>query len=289
MPTSRAIVVLGMHRSGTSAITRGVAALGVYLGNDFLATQPDNPTGYWEDKGVVDISERVLAALGLRWEDVSLITLCGEEPELRHLRLEAVAYIRASFASHRLWGFKDPRTVRLLPFWQSVLRACDVDDAYVVAIRNPLSVAISLQRRQQMDVVTAHRLWLAYVVPFLEEIAGRPFVVVDYDLVMREPSKQLERIARALRIPLDEGTALEIDRFANGFLSEDLRHSAFSRFDFDTTAGVTPLSREAYLRLYELATDRLASDSPGFWSGWETLRARVESLIGLPENGRACS
>ena len=51
MPSSRAVLVLGMHRSGTSAIARGLAALGVFLGDDFLDAKPENPTGYWEDKG----------------------------------------------------------------------------------------------------------------------------------------------------------------------------------------------------------------------------------------------
>ena len=53
MPTSRAVFVLGMHRSGTSAIARGISSLGVYLGNDFLDAQPENPTGYWEDRNLV--------------------------------------------------------------------------------------------------------------------------------------------------------------------------------------------------------------------------------------------
>ena len=62
-----------MHRSGTSALTRGLQMLGVYLGNDFLSPQPDNPTGYWEDRKICELNERLLAAFGLKWEDVALI------------------------------------------------------------------------------------------------------------------------------------------------------------------------------------------------------------------------
>ena len=62
-----------MHRSGTSALARGLQMLGVYLGNDFLSPQPDNPTGYWEDKNICELNERLLAVFGLRWEDVALI------------------------------------------------------------------------------------------------------------------------------------------------------------------------------------------------------------------------
>ncbi len=62
-----------MHRSGTSALARGLQMLGVYLGNDFLSPQPDNPTGYWEDRNIFEINERLLAVFGLKWEDVALI------------------------------------------------------------------------------------------------------------------------------------------------------------------------------------------------------------------------
>ena len=73
MPSSRAVLVLGMHRSGTSALARGLQMLGVYLGNNFLSPQPDNPTGYWEDKNICELNERLLAVFGLKWEDVALI------------------------------------------------------------------------------------------------------------------------------------------------------------------------------------------------------------------------
>ena len=135
---SRAVLVVGMHRSGTSAIARGMAALSVYLGTDFLDAQPENPTGYWEDKGIVEIDERVLKALGLSWDDVTPIEPADfRRWRLWRLRSAAARYIMRAFGSYPLWGFKDPRTIRLLPFWQAVLSKCNVDDAYVVATRNP--------------------------------------------------------------------------------------------------------------------------------------------------------
>src|SRR5580658_495194 len=121
MRSSRAILVLGMHRSGTSALTRGLQALGVYLGNDFLSPKPDNPTGYWEDKNITELNERLLATLGLKWEDVALIDdTRWNEPKIEVLRAEAVTYLQSCFKGRPLWGFKDPRTIRLLPFWRTV-------------------------------------------------------------------------------------------------------------------------------------------------------------------------
>src|SRR5271155_6002863 len=101
MPSSRAVLVLGMHRSGTSAVARGLQMLGVYLGNDFLCAKPDNPRGYWEDRNIYDINERLLAVLGLKWEDIALIDDAQwHEPEVEALLAEAVEYLQSHFLSH---------------------------------------------------------------------------------------------------------------------------------------------------------------------------------------------
>jgi hypothetical protein len=279
MPSSRAVLVLGMHRSGTSALTRGLQMLGVYLGSSFLSPQPDNPTGYWEDKNIFELNERLLAVFGLKWEDTVLIDDARwHDPEVEALRAEAVEYLASEYLSHPLWGFKDPRTVRLLPFWHSVFHRLEVDDCYLVVIRNPRSVAISLLQRQGMDALTAHLLWLVYMVPYLSHIADKPFIVTDYDMVMADPRRQLERIACGLKIPLDDNNKAGIERFASDFLDPNLRHSFFNESDFEAIPNLPPLTREAYLWLHRLAADRIGYDSPQFWSAWESSRQAVQRL-----------
>ena len=280
MPSSRAVLVLGMHRSGTSALARGLQMLGVYLGSDFLSPQPDNPTGYWEDRNIYDLNERLLAVFGLKWEEVALIDDDRwDRPEVEALRAEAVDYLGSQFVSHPLWGFKDPRTIRLLPFWHSALHRLEVDECYLVVVRNPRSVAASLIKRHGMDAVTAHMLWLVYVVPNLSKIAHRPFVVTDYDLLLEDPRRQLERIARGLKIPVNDTSTAGMEQFAGDFLDPNLRHSYFNASDFETDLNLPPLTREAYLWLRALATDRVETDSPRFWSAWEASRKAVKRII----------
>jgi hypothetical protein len=285
MPTSRAVLLLGMHRSGTSAIARGLGALGVYLGNDFLDAQPENPTGYWEDKGIVALNERLLGALGLTWDDTSPVDRRAfERRGVRRLRRDAIRYLNRTFTSAPLWGFKDPRTIRALPFWQRALRDCEVEDCYVVAIRNPRSVAASLFARQAMDADAAYRLWLVHMVPFFNDVIGKPFVVVDYDLLMRDSRAQLERVARTIGIPPNPNTS-EIDSFAGDFLDARLRHSAFSRDDLEDATEAARLAKDTYSLLHGLAEDR--PDAGAFWSAWEGIRARFEALAGAGDSGRA--
>lgn len=266
--TSRAIAVIGMHRSGTSAVARGLKALSVYLGSNFLDAQPENPTGYWEDKGIVELNERVLKALRLTWDGVAPIARRSFGGwRMWRLRREARRYLRRSFIEEPLWGFKDPRTLRLLPFWLRVLHESDVNDAYVLVIRNPSSVAASLFKRQGMQLETAQRLWLVYTLPYLEELASKPMVVVDYDLLMGDPRGQLERIARKLQLTATTG---DVENFTCEFLDVKLRHTVFSPEAIDATTEVGRLTRDAYTLLYEVAADRRDVDRD-FWSAWGSM------------------
>lgn len=271
--SSQAIVVIGMHRSGTSAVARGLAALGVDLGNDFLDAQPENPTGYWEDRRIVELNERVLKSLHLTWDDAARIDPRAFSGwRIWRLRRETIRYLRRNFTQRPLWGFKDPRTIRLLPFWRRVLKDVAAQDVYLLVIRNPSSIAASLFARQKMDVEEAQRLWLAYMVPFLREIEGKPLVTVDYDRLMADPRGQLGRIARHLRLP--PGAAGEIDRFASEFLDQKLRHTIFSLDDVDASTDVGQLTRDAYALLDDLASDRREPDA-AFWQAWSGVTLSV--------------
>jgi hypothetical protein len=281
---SRAIAVIGMHRSGTSAVARGLQALGVYLGNDFLDAQPENPTGYWEDRGIVELNERVLKTVGLRWDHDAPI----ERRRLGGwgmwgLRREAMRHVHRNFTGQALWGFKDPRTIRVLPFWLRVLHDCDVSDDYLLVIRHPSSVAASLYARQQMEMETAQRLWLAYMVPFLRELAGKQLVVVDYDLLMLDPSGQLDRIRQKLALPAT-GTQAEVDRFASDFLDLKLRHSFFSPEQIEASTDAGRLTRDAMMLLYELASDKQKPDGL-FWQEWKDVESSFVRL-GMTPTGR---
>lgn len=279
MPSSRAIVVLGMHRNGTSLLTRGLRALGVYIGDDFLEARPDNPTGYWEDRMIVDINRRILRVFGLDWEDVRFLKDDQQQQaELDPLRREAAAHLESHFISHSYWGFKDPRTSLLLPFWQPIFQSQQVEDTYVVAIRNPLSVASSLRKRQGMDAVKSNLLWLLYMVPNLHRLATKRFVVVDYDLLMADPQAQLERVGKRLQIPFSGANRSEIEAFAGDFLNPRLRHSVFGPADYGTVPHVSPLTREAYHWLRRLAIDGIEADTR-FWSAWDRIRDRTEAIL----------
>src|SRR5512145_663953 len=108
----RVVVVLGMHRSGTSAITRALLDMGVELGTDLMPPmEGNNPTGFWEDMGIFRRSEALLRAVGRSWDSVTLIEPWRwQDPAVAAARADMVQYLRETFGTAPLWGFKDPRT-----------------------------------------------------------------------------------------------------------------------------------------------------------------------------------
>ena len=151
-----------------------------------------------------------------------------------------------------------------------------------MVIRNPLSIAESLIARQPdvFDAAMAHGLWLVHMVPYLSDIAQKPFVVIDYDLLMDDPAGQLERVARTLEIPTADKSAEEIQGFVTSFIDPALRHSQFGRLDRDFVPHLSLLVQRAYLSLRRLATDRIGPDRSQFWSEWKQIEDSTQRLLG---------
>ena len=114
------VVVLGMHRSGTSALTKALEVMGVSLSENLMPEGEFNPKGHWEDLDVVSINDRLLAETDSIWSSPTLTEINFESQLVSLLLDEAVSLVSNRVDEHAVWGFKDPRTSRLLPFWQAV-------------------------------------------------------------------------------------------------------------------------------------------------------------------------
>ena len=279
---SRAVIVLGVGRSGTSAITRGLGALGVELGDRLRgATRLKNPTGFYEDTDLLRINKRLKHILDVRGESVRLLEPdWWKQPTVEQLRDDAVAIIRRRFGGCPLWGYKYARTLRFMPFWTAVFDAADIDTRYLVAIRNPLSVARSRARldpwrgtQEQSDLE-----WLVNVVPYFRQVRERPLVVADFDLFMADPAAQLQRIARGLDLPLSAEVQASVKAFGDEFLDPSLRHSRHGADDLDRDGRVNDLTRTAYRWLYRLATDGVDPAGAAIWLEWQEVESQVTAL-----------
>jgi hypothetical protein len=193
MADQTVVCVLGMHRSGTSVVTRLLNLLGVDLGREesLMAPTPDNEGGYWEHERITNLNDDVLARLGGTWETPPPIlpeTLAGAE--FADLRRTARRLVASEFAGSRLWGWKDPRTCLVLPFWQLVVPSA----RYVICLRNPADVARSMARAID-KVDRGLELWLRYTSDALTHTRGHERLLVFHEDVMRDWRGELGRLA----------------------------------------------------------------------------------------------
>jgi len=262
MADRRIIVVAGMHRSGTSAMTRGLQALGVNLGEQLLpAALNDNEKGFFEDIEVNQLNIDLLHALDSNWDAFPAIpahVFCQER--LEPYRVRAAHIIADKMVGDRPLGLKDPRMARLLPFWQSAFAHNKAEVSYVIAVRNPMSVAQSLMRRDGFAYEKSYFLWLGHIVPAVLNTRGFRRVVVSFDLLISDPYAQLHRTAHALGLPYDSGSP-GVREYAGDFLDATLRHAECDLKDLraDSAAPLDVIS--TYEMLLRLALDEVSVDA----------------------------
>lgn len=175
--TPPALVVTGMHRSGTSLTAAILASAGVDMGDRLLGADAANPRGHFEDVDLLLFHQRALAANGLSADGF----VAGGEPEVPALMLaEAHDIVATRRAKHRPWGWKEPRTVLFLDFWERMLP----EARFVLVFRRPWEVIDSLFRRGNAEFLAEPRLavgvWRHYnelLLRFARRLAGRCLVV----------------------------------------------------------------------------------------------------------------
>jgi 2-polyprenyl-3-methyl-5-hydroxy-6-metoxy-1,4-benzoquinol methylase len=220
------VFVVGMGRSGTSALTRVLSLCGAALPLQTLPANFGNPTGYWEPELALRINDRFLQAHASSWYDAKLrlpapSVAADDEAELV---AHASALLAEGFEQHGPIVVKDPRISALLPYWTAAAAKAGLRTSIVLCFRDPDEVAASLDRRDALPAAHSRALWLKY--NLMAERDSRAFdrVFVAYDDVLSDWERVVERCAGELGLPLaisERARASVAD-----FLSADLRHHA---------------------------------------------------------------
>ncbi len=198
---SRAILVLGMHRSGTSAVTGVLARLGAELGEDLVAASPFNEAGHFEHAGIVRIHERLLASLGATWHGLAPLPAgWAERPESLALARELETLLARELATAPIWVVKDPRLCKLLALWRPLFAKLGVEPTFVVTVRDPREVARSLAARDGIPAWRAELLYLDHTLAAERETRGDRRVFVSYHALLDDPAAAIERIVTRLGV-----------------------------------------------------------------------------------------
>ena len=277
------VLVVGMHRSGTSAVTRGLQTMNVALGDRLWPpNEKVNAKGFWEDMDINALNVEMMKALDTDWHYLAPID--SRQIETLHtlgFLPRAMELLRAKVGDSPRFGFKDPRVAKLLPFWKEVVARCQYQAKYLLTTRHPSSVVQSIQNRDGFDAEKNYLLWLVHMLEMLNATAGCTRVLVDYDRLMEAPERELRRTGIKFGYDIDADSLKE---YHSDFLDEELRHTTFLDTDLSANIACAPLVREVYLALLDVATDKLSMDSAHFQSRldqWQCEFSRLTPALRL--------
>ena len=225
VPARKAIILVpGMHRCGTSALSGTLNRLGAAIPGELLRPDDYNKKGYFENKRINAWHENLLDELKSRWDDplplgeAGLRSICTGDAAR-----DLIAVFRQECDGEPLVLVKDPRLCRLLPLWIDAFAGSDYDLFAILPIRHPFEVAASLRHRNSLPLAHGLALWLQHVLAAERASRGLPRCFVSYGDLLRDWRSTVQRIGRTLELswPRDiMSVADEIDEF----LSVELRH-----------------------------------------------------------------
>lgn len=221
----RCVIVLGMHRSGTSALTGVLSLLGAYPGSTLMPSQADvNPKGFWEHTRIVEIHDRLLDTFGSAWDDSGqLPDRWWQTSSASDARSALRTLLRGEFDQSALWLVKDPRLCRLLPLWFDLFGELSVHPYFVICVRHPAEVARSLKRRDNISEPESCLLWLTNILEAEQTTRNYPRFFVTYDRFLTEWPRVAAEIEQAfcIRWPVSIDQAAPL---VQTFLDPALRH-----------------------------------------------------------------
>lgn len=212
----RPIIVLGMHRSGTSLVAELVGRWGAFGSDDFLPADYRNPQGYWEYAPLVHFNRRLLAKVRSQSfvppsdQDEETLGVLASTGSWRNEGLQLIAAMETSTAS--AWYWKDPRLAITLTFWQKLWS----EPVYVIVVREPLDTALSLKKRDGLPLTAGILLWQRYMSAILQrtEMHSRR-IFVQYERLLSEPADECRRLCDFLEKHSSQGeTTSKNDRIA---------------------------------------------------------------------------
>lgn len=213
------VYVLGMHRSGTSAITRVLTLCGGSLPTDLLSANEANPRGYWEPLEAFNLNEEFLSQQGSSWDDPTLhLENKYVQPEERALFIERIRQFLLKSAGEKPLVIKDPRITILSEYWLEAAKTVGLEVKIVIPVRHPNEIAASLIARDKISPELASTLYVKY--NLLAERKSRKYlrIFVGYENLLRNWRREVARVSEVLSLELRDRQDAGIDEF----LSPDL-------------------------------------------------------------------
>lgn len=218
---SRITIVLGVHRSGTSLLTRALIGMGSQAGAFGDIFDADNPDGYAEHPSVRKFNARLLEHLGASWDNwgFQASVVDWDSSELVAWHDEAVKLLQQVFDGSGPFVLKDPRVATLAPFWERVVPLAGFEMRRLIILRDPAEVAESQMQRvarrpYEFPVIAALEpmaaLWSVTMFEVLSALRDDATMLVSHAQLIAEPACVLATIAPFAGLSANEDMVAEL-------------------------------------------------------------------------------
>ena len=250
------LLVLGMHRSGTSVTARLLECLGAKNSDNLVRGTANNPQGFFEDNDVYLFNDlKLLPRLGRAWHSTSEVDWSNlSDMDRSKYALQALEIVKQNYSlSNTLSVLKEPRLGILVPFWLAVLQHAGFNTKIVCAVRDPVSVIRSLNKAEGLSLPHAGMVFINYWLSILKYCKNLEVAFFQYDEIFLNPAKSLRDVATKLSLPLPKDFEERVDHFSSSFFDKNLRHNKFDTKDLVLESDLPPLAIELYKSLLSAA------------------------------------
>lgn len=252
---NQALIILGMHRSGTSATTGMLRCLGVTLGEDLYKGHDNvNAKGYFEHSGIADTDEEALLALNSSWDDILIKPeKWWKNSKLNHFENKIKKFIQNDFSKAQAFAIKDPRICRLLPWWIEILKSLQISPRYLIVLRPPHEVYLSLNKRDDFSLEKSYLLWVLHYLDAEYWTRNESRAFVTFENLTNDPVLNFEKIENNLSFKFPTPPN-EAQNCLSQFISPDLIHHRSSNSPDSPQNILTQLADDLYNSLLSATT-----------------------------------
>lgn len=268
----RLVIVLGMHRSGTSLTARISQCMGAYLGeeSELMGAALGNSDGHFENIEVVRINDSILQSCGKEWYSLDLPKLDYSSLKIKKAIEDIKGVVRKLLEKKDLAVIKDPRISILLPLWEKTLKELGIQTDYIWVFRNPLEVIESLRKRDGYSSRHSLLLWIHYNLNILKFLQGKDYLLINYRDILLQ-SQAINELCVMYNCKFDENLKWEL----NHIIKLDYCHSDYSFQD------ISNVSNELLSEIYRVLLEKkeLEADIQKWEKYYEAEIAEIEDTF----------
>ncbi|MDC7685174.1 hypothetical protein PQU92_17965 [Asticcacaulis sp. BYS171W] len=239
-----AIIVLGMHRSGTSALAGALSILGAHLPKNLMEANDDNKKGFFESVPIMHLNDRILQSYGSKWDCWKELEVDERNPAGKAAVKRIQKVIESEFSGQSLLLIKDPRVCRIVPLWTAALDEMGYGVKFILPIRNPLEVAASLNKRNGISATKGQLLWLRHVLDAERYTRSLPRKFLLWDDVCQNWRREILSVGNELSIKWPNWTK-RTEKKVDDFITPDMVNHHF-QMNYDNNENSRHLIYQAY-------------------------------------------